>query len=125
MKSWKRPLIESLVLSSALTLSVIYVAQQQILVVLNWIGPVFFVPFHGAALLSGNSHEPSPWLFHTVLFLQILLGRFYRRLAFWPLSRWAVQGRNRGLTTQSRGTSVETLDSSEPSSGASVPYLGC
>jgi hypothetical protein len=29
------------------------------------------------------------------------------------------------LTTQSRGTSVETLDSSELSSGASVPYLGC
>jgi hypothetical protein len=73
MKSWKRPLIESLVLSSALTLSVIYVAQQQILVVLNWIGPVFFVPFHGAALLSGNAHEPSPWLFHTVLFLQFFL----------------------------------------------------
>jgi len=24
-----------------------------------------------------------------------------------------------------KGTSVETLDSSEPSSGASVPYLGC
>ena len=76
MKSWKRPLIESLVLGSALTLSVVFVAQQQILAVLNWIGPVFFVPFHGAALLSGNAHEPPPWLFHAVLFLQFCLAVF-------------------------------------------------
>lgn len=85
MKIWKRPLIESLALGSALTLSVVFVAQQQILVVLNWIGPVFYFPFQGAALLSGNSHEPPPWLFHAVLFLQFCLAVF---IVGWLVGRY-------------------------------------
>jgi len=76
MKNWKRPLIESLLIGSALTLTVIFFARQQMHVVLEWIWPVFYVPIHGAAVLTGNTHEPSPWLMHTILFLQCSLAVF-------------------------------------------------
>ena len=70
MATWKRLLIGSLVGGSALTLAVVFLARQG---AAEWIGPAFVIPFHGAALLSGNSIEPPPWLFHTVLFVQCYL----------------------------------------------------
>ena len=70
MATWKRRLIESLLVGSALALAFVFLARQG---AADWVGPVFVVPFHGAALLSGNSLEPPPWLFHTVLFLQCYL----------------------------------------------------
>ncbi len=57
--------------------------------------------------------------------------RHYLRYAFMP-SQWASRsssfsGSLIGLCSNDaiKGTSVEILDSSERSSGASVPYLGC
>lgn len=70
MKNWKRGLTESLLLGSALALVLIFSARQG---AADWIWPAFVVPFQGAALLSGNGHEPPPWLYHTVLFLQCFL----------------------------------------------------
>lgn len=68
MTVWKRRLIVSLLLGAGLALVIVLLARQQI--GLEWLGPVFYVPFNGAVLLSGNANEPPPWLFHTVLFLQ-------------------------------------------------------
>ncbi|TAJ74268.1 MAG: hypothetical protein EPO42_14630 [Gallionellaceae bacterium] len=76
MKTVKRPVVESLILGSVLALAIIFIAQKQILVVLEWISPVFYLPGQGASLLSGNSHEPPPWLFHTLLALQCVLAVF-------------------------------------------------
>ncbi|GGA78926.1 hypothetical protein GCM10011521_16420 [Arenimonas soli] len=76
MKSWKRPLIESVLVGSALALAVIFVARQQMYGVLDWIGPAFYLPFRGAALLSGNTEEPAAWLFHGIMFLQFFLLAF-------------------------------------------------
>ncbi len=73
MENWKRALTESFLLGSALALAIIFIARQQMLAVLEWISPVFYLPAQGAALLSGNTHEPPPWLFHAVLFLQCLI----------------------------------------------------
>jgi hypothetical protein len=73
MKNWKRPIVESLLLGSVLALAVIFIARLQIFALLNWMGPVFYLPFQGSALLSGNSQEPAPWLFHLILFLQFYL----------------------------------------------------
>lgn len=85
MKYWKRPLVESLLLGSVLALAVIFIARQQIFALLNWMGPVFYLPFQGSALLSGNSQEPAPWLFHVILFLQFYLAVF---LAGWLVGRY-------------------------------------
>lgn len=70
MTNWKRPLAESLLVGSVLALIVIFIARQQFMVLLDWMGPLFFVPFHGSALLSSNSQEPAAWLFHAIVFLQ-------------------------------------------------------
>lgn len=91
MKNWKRPLAESLAIGSGIALAIIFVARQQMLAVLEWISPVFYIPGHGSALLSGNSHEPPPWIFHTLLFLQCVLAVF--------LLGWLV-GRYRGKRTE-------------------------
>lgn len=88
MKNWKRPLAESLAIGSGIALAIIFVARQQMLTVLEWISPVFYIPSQGAALLSGNSHEPPPWLFHTVLFLQCILAVF---LLGWLVGRYRSQ----------------------------------
>jgi hypothetical protein len=85
MKNWKRPLAESLLLGSVLALTAIFIARQQIFALLNWMGPVFYLPFQGSALLSGNSQEPAPWLFHLVLFLQFYLAVF---LVGWLVGRY-------------------------------------
>lgn len=76
MKNWKRTLTESLLIGSVLAVAIIFIARQQMLTVLEWISPVFYVPGKGAALLSGNWHEPPPWLFHSVLVLQCVLAVF-------------------------------------------------
>ena len=83
--NWKRPLAESLLLGSVLTLVVIFIARQQIFLVLDWIGPVFYVPFQGSALLSGNPPEPAPWLFHVIMFLQFFVAVF---IAGWLVGRY-------------------------------------
>ena len=88
MKNWKRPLTESLLFGSTLALAIIFIARQQMLTVLEWISPVFYVPGQGAALLSGNLHEPPPWLFHTVLVLQCVLAVF---LLGWLAGRYRGQ----------------------------------
>ena len=88
MKNWKRPLVESLLIGAALTLTIIFFARQQIHAVLDWIWPVFYVPIHGSALISGNTHEPSPWLMHTVLFLQCCLAAF---VVGWLVGRYRSQ----------------------------------
>ena len=85
MKNWKRPLVESLLLGSVLALTVIFIARQQIFVVLDRIGPVFYFPFQGSALLSSNSQEPAPWLFHVILFLQFYLAVF---IVGWLVGRY-------------------------------------
>jgi hypothetical protein len=85
MKNWKRPLAESLLLGSVLALTVIFIARQQISALLDWIGPAFYLPFQGSALLSGNSQEPAPWLFHVILFLQFYLAVF---LIGWFVGRY-------------------------------------
>ena len=76
MKAFKRPVAESLLLGSLVALAIIFVAQKQIFAVLELIAPVFYLPGQGASLLSGNSHEPPPWLFHTLLGLQCVLAVF-------------------------------------------------
>ena len=76
MKSRNRHFIEPLLIGTALTLTIIFFARQQIYAVLDFIWPVFYVPIHGAALVSGNTNEPSPWLMHTILFLQCCLAVF-------------------------------------------------
>ncbi len=70
MKIWKRRLIESLLLGSGLALALVFLARQA---AVDWLWPPFYVSFQGAALLSGNWHEPPPWLYHMVLFLQCYL----------------------------------------------------
>ena len=85
MTTWKLRLIESILLGAGLATAIIFVATQA---AGEWIAPAFFLPFQGATLLSGNSHEPPPWLFHAVLFLQSfvvvlalgwVMGRYRRR----------------------------------------------
>jgi len=73
MKNWKRPLTESSLIGSALALAIIFIARRQIFPLLDWISPVFYLPYKGAVLLSGNLQEPPPWLFHTLLVLQCVL----------------------------------------------------
>jgi hypothetical protein len=85
MKNWKRPLAEPLLLGSVLALGVVLIARQQIFVLLDWIGPVFYLPFQGSALLSSNPQEPAPWLFHSILFLQFYLAVF---LVGWLVGRY-------------------------------------
>jgi hypothetical protein len=85
VKRWRRPLIESLVLGSVLALTVLFIARQQILVLLDWMGPVFVAPFHVSALLSGSADEPAPWLFHAILFLQFYLAVF---IVGWLVGRY-------------------------------------
>jgi hypothetical protein len=85
MTNWKRPIAESLLVGSVLALTVIFIARQQILVLLDWMGPLLYVPFQGAVLLSSNSQEPAPWLFHTILFLQFYLAVF---LVGWLIGRY-------------------------------------
>ena len=85
MTNWKRPLAESLLLGSALALTVIFIARQQIFALLDWIGPAFYLPFQGSSLLSGGSQEPAPWLFHLILFLQFYLGVY---LVGWLVGRY-------------------------------------
>lgn len=88
MKNWKRPLAESLLLGSVFAITVIFIARLQIFALLDWIGPAFYLPFQGSALLSGSPQEPPAWLFHVILFLQFYLvvylvgwlsGRYRRR----------------------------------------------
>ena len=76
MKNWKRPLAESLLLGSVLALAVILIARNQVFAVLDWIGPVFYLPFQGSSLLSGGAQEPAPWLFHAIMFLQFCVAVF-------------------------------------------------
>ena len=76
MSNWKRPLVESLLVGSALALSVLLIARAQMYTVLEWIGPVFYIPFQGSVLLSGNAQEAPPWLYHAILFLQFSLAVF-------------------------------------------------
>ena len=85
MKRWTRPLVESLVVGSVLALLVVLVARAQMFAVLDWIGPVFILPFHVSAMLTGNAEEPAPWLFHTMLFLQFCLAVF---IAGWLVGRY-------------------------------------
>jgi hypothetical protein len=85
MQIWKRPLTESLLIGSVLALAIIFIAQRQIFPLLDWIGPVFYLPAHGASILSGNSQEPPPWLFHTVLVIQCILLVF---IVGWLLGRY-------------------------------------
>ena len=90
MNTVKRSLAESLLVGSLVALAIIFVAQKQFLSVLDVISPVFYLPGQVASLLSGNSQEPPPWLFHTLLGLQCILavfvigwlaGRYRRRSA--------------------------------------------
>ena len=67
MKNWKRNLIESLVLGAALAVALIFTATQT---GSPWLQPAFYVPFQGAALLSGIGYEPPPLVFHALLFVQ-------------------------------------------------------
>jgi hypothetical protein len=76
VKAVKRSVAESLVVGSLVALAIIFVAQKQLLSVLEVISPVFYLPGQGASLLSGNSQEPPPWLFHTLLGLQCILAVF-------------------------------------------------
>jgi hypothetical protein len=85
MRNWKRPLAESLLIGSVLALAVIFIARQQIFALLNWMGPAFYLPFQGSALLTGNSQEPAAWLFHAILFLQFYLAVF---LVGWIVGRY-------------------------------------
>lgn len=70
LRNLKRRVIESVLLGAGLTVILVVLARQG---AADWVWPAFVVPFQGAALLSGNSHEPAPWLYHTVLFLQCYL----------------------------------------------------
>lgn len=85
MSNWKRPLVESLLLGAALALAVLFIARAQMFMVLDWIGPVFYIPFQASVLLSGNAQEPAPWLYHMLLFLQFCLGVF---IVGWLVGRY-------------------------------------
>lgn len=85
MSDWKRPLVESLAFGSGLALVVILIARAQMLTVLEWIGRVFYIPFHASVLLSGDAQEPAPWLYHTVLFVQFCLAVF---IVGWLVGRY-------------------------------------
>ena len=60
MKHRKGMLIGPLPTSASLTSAIVFFSRQRMHGVLDSIWPVFCMPVHGAALVSGNTHGTSP-----------------------------------------------------------------
>ena len=73
-------------MGSVLTLALLLIASQSD--VNDWVQPAFYVPYMGAALLSGNVHSPAVWLIGTLLVIQCCL---IVLLAGWVLGRYRIR----------------------------------
>jgi len=83
MRSWKRRFFEPLLLGSALALALFLIASQTM--ANDWVQPAFYIPYLGAALLSGNVHSLASWLIGALLVLQCYLVVLF---AGWVLGRY-------------------------------------
>lgn len=61
VKHRKGMLIGPLPTNASLTPAIVFFSRQRMHEVLDSIWPVFCMPVHGAALVSGNTHGTSPW----------------------------------------------------------------